>query len=349
MQDTIEWQKNNIPVLAVAGNSGSGKTTLIEKVLPHLVNRGLRVAVIKHDVHGLNVDHPGKDSARLFEAGADVYLSGPDETFLRRHSYQSSSLSTTISQLAPMYDLIMVEGFKQSPLRKVWLLGEGEKPPIEKNNLIHVLERNVDRAAWLLGYIDKWLPRQWHQTQVFGAILIDDKRTDMRQAKYLIEVNGRVWLEHIIEQLKDVVDEIVIIGTGDIASHISAVRLPEVPDLSGPLSGILAAMRWAPYKSWLMCTCDLPHLSTDVLRWLLNARAPGHWGVLPRIGKEAVEPLLAYYDWRAARIFEDIAAQGGCKQSLIAQHEKISTPNPPVELTSAWAKLSIPEDKYSNS
>ncbi len=339
MTATVAWTETNVPVLAVAGNSGSGKTTLIEKVLPELIGRRLRVAVIKHDVHGLNVDHPGKDSARLFEAGADVFLQGPDESLIRRHDCQAASLSTTILRLSPMYDLVLVEGFKQSPLRQVWLLGEGEKAPLERPNIVGMLDRNMDRAAWLLDYIDEWLPIKWLQTPVFGAVLIGGKSTRTAQPKHLIEVNGKCLLEHTIDQLKDVVDEVVVVGAGEMPSHLSAARLPDVLDLSGPLSGILAATRWAPHASWLMCGCDLPQLSTDALRWLLNQRTAGVWGVLPYPGKKGVEPLLAYYDWRAGRLFEDIAADGKRAPHLIAQHEKVSTPCPSVALTSAWMNV----------
>ena len=42
---------NHIPVIAFAAYSGTGKTTLIEKLVRELKNRGLRLAVIKHDGH----------------------------------------------------------------------------------------------------------------------------------------------------------------------------------------------------------------------------------------------------------------------------------------------------------
>lgn len=347
MIGSVKLHKYNTPVLAVAGNSGSGKTTLIEKVLPELIAKGLRVAVIKHDVHGLNVDHPGKDSARLFEAGADIFLQGPDECLLRSHDCQSAALATAILRVSPMHDLVIVEGFKQSPLQKVWLLAEGQGPPVERQNIVGVLDRNIDRAGWLLDYIDEWLPTQWMQPKVFGAILIGGKSTRMGQPKHLIEVNGEAWLEYTIEQLKSVVDEVVIVGTGDIPAHISAVRLPDVQDLSGPLSGILAAMRWAPNAGWLVCACDLPQVSSDALRWLLNNRGPGVWGVVPRFVSESVEPLLAYYDWRAGRLFESIAAEGGHAPHLISRHSSVVTPRPPADLASAWTNVNSPDEMSS--
>ena len=58
-------------VLAVSGLHNSGKTTLLEKLLPALRSRGLKVGIIKHDGHDFTPDVPGTDSYRLREAGAD--------------------------------------------------------------------------------------------------------------------------------------------------------------------------------------------------------------------------------------------------------------------------------------
>jgi len=57
-----------------AGFSGNGKTTLIEKLIPLLVARGLRVSLIKHAHHAFDVDQPGKDSYRHREAGCNEVL-----------------------------------------------------------------------------------------------------------------------------------------------------------------------------------------------------------------------------------------------------------------------------------
>ena len=58
-------------VLAISGVHNSGKTTLLEKLLPVLRSRWLKVGVIKHDGHDFTPDVPGTDSYRLREAGAE--------------------------------------------------------------------------------------------------------------------------------------------------------------------------------------------------------------------------------------------------------------------------------------
>ena len=50
------------PLVSIVGKSDSGKTTFIEKLVPQLVRLGCRVGTVKHDVHGFDIDHPGKDS-----------------------------------------------------------------------------------------------------------------------------------------------------------------------------------------------------------------------------------------------------------------------------------------------
>ena len=61
-----------IPVISFIGRSGVGKTTYLEKLIAELKKRGYRVGVIKHDIHGFEMDRPGKDTWRHAQAGADV-------------------------------------------------------------------------------------------------------------------------------------------------------------------------------------------------------------------------------------------------------------------------------------
>ena len=71
-----------VPVLGLAARSGTGMTTLLERLIPALRAAGVRVAVIKHSHHDIELDRPGKDSHRLREAGADqIMLASPYRSF----------------------------------------------------------------------------------------------------------------------------------------------------------------------------------------------------------------------------------------------------------------------------
>ena len=70
---------NQIPLLGITGYSGSGKTTLLEKLIPELIARHIRVSVIKHSHHNMQVDKEGKDSWRMKEAGSSQVILANDE------------------------------------------------------------------------------------------------------------------------------------------------------------------------------------------------------------------------------------------------------------------------------
>ena len=108
-------------IFGFAGFSGSGKTTLIEKLLPVLTGRGLRVSLIKHAHHGFDVDRPGKDSYRHREAGCSEVLVSSSNRWALMHELRGApepSLDELAAKLSPC-DLVLIEGFKHDPIPKL--------------------------------------------------------------------------------------------------------------------------------------------------------------------------------------------------------------------------------------
>lgn len=107
------------PLLSFVAKSGSGKTTLIEKLIPQLKQRGLRVAVVKHHAHTSSVDIPGKDTWRFGEAGADIVAVSSPAEFAQ---FQRVARELTLAEIAARIqnvDLILTEGFKREPVPKI--------------------------------------------------------------------------------------------------------------------------------------------------------------------------------------------------------------------------------------
>src|SRR4051812_12769439 len=101
-------------VIGLAGWSGAGKTTLLSRLIPHLLEQGLRVSVIKHAHHGFDVDVPGKDSWMHRQAGATEVLVSSSRRWALMHELREGSepqLPDLLKRLSPV-DLVLVEGFK---------------------------------------------------------------------------------------------------------------------------------------------------------------------------------------------------------------------------------------------
>jgi molybdopterin-guanine dinucleotide biosynthesis protein B len=118
------WERSGtdgMKVFGFAGWSGSGKTTLIERLVPALVARGLRVSVIKHAHHDFDIDKPGKDSHRFREAGSAEVLISSGTRWALMHEHRGApepALPELLGHLSAV-DLVLVEGFKRDPLPKL--------------------------------------------------------------------------------------------------------------------------------------------------------------------------------------------------------------------------------------
>ena len=119
-------------VIGIVGTSGSGKTTLLEVLLTQLAALKLRVNIIKHSHHDLELEPPRKDSARLRLAGAAEVLVASPYRFAIVHELRGAPEPTLDEQLARMgpADLTLVEGFKSYPYDKleVYRLENGRPP-----------------------------------------------------------------------------------------------------------------------------------------------------------------------------------------------------------------------------
>jgi molybdopterin-guanine dinucleotide biosynthesis protein B len=108
-----------------AQTSNSGKTTLICRLIPALAQLGIRVSVIKHTHHQIQIDHPGKDSFQIRQAGAVQTLVGDAKNWAlisQTHINQADAdeLDYLLQQLdTSMCDLVLLEGFKQAPVAKI--------------------------------------------------------------------------------------------------------------------------------------------------------------------------------------------------------------------------------------
>ena len=113
--------ENEMKVIGLAGWSGAGKTTLLSRVIPHLLREGLRVSVIKHAHHAFDVDVPGKDSWVHRQAGATEVLVSSANRWALMHELRGADESRLPELLAKMsqVDLVVVEGFKREPHRKI--------------------------------------------------------------------------------------------------------------------------------------------------------------------------------------------------------------------------------------
>jgi molybdopterin-guanine dinucleotide biosynthesis adapter protein len=108
------------PIVSLIGKANSGKTTLLEKLIPALTVRNVRVGTVKHHIHAFDMDTPGKDTWRHKRAGARVVaLSSPTGLGVIRDTDRDIPLVEMVSRYFDDVDLVITEGYKTGPAPKI--------------------------------------------------------------------------------------------------------------------------------------------------------------------------------------------------------------------------------------
>ena len=141
-----------IPIVSIVGRSSTGKTTLIEKLIPELKRRGYRVATIKHNIHGFDIDHEGKDSWRHKKAGASLtVVASPHRIAVIEDASKDYELSELRDRYIRDVDIVLSEGFKRNPHPKIEVVRSAMRhSPLSsrEDNLIAIVsDKPVDRGV----------------------------------------------------------------------------------------------------------------------------------------------------------------------------------------------------------
>jgi molybdopterin-guanine dinucleotide biosynthesis protein B len=115
------------PLFGVTGWKNAGKTTLMVRLIGELTGRGYAVSVIKHAHAKFEIDHEGRDSFKMREAGAcQVALSSPRRFALMRELGDAPEMSfeEVLAHAGPC-DLVLIEGFKRENFPKIEIRRDG--------------------------------------------------------------------------------------------------------------------------------------------------------------------------------------------------------------------------------
>jgi len=340
------------PILCVSGPSGGGKTRLLERAIPLLAGRGLRVGAVKHAGH-VDAAAPGKDSERLAAAGAAPAVALGGRAFVAAGLSAEADVLDVVGAFCGGCDLVLAEGFRRTPFDKI-LVGSDDPAfaQPEGTRLIVADGREADfardDAEGVADWIARWLDRRRARREgLIGAVLAGGRSRRMGTDKSRLVLGGRGVLARLYDLLADRLGEAWVIG-----------RRPEADDLprgarwhldlqagQGPLGGVATALAVAEGRGACVVGCDMPLLGGELLDVLLVGRdraAPATAPVHPETGEP--EPLAAVYEAAALGGIERALAEGrrGAREWLDgAGARRLEIP---AALAGQLANVNTPED-----
>lgn len=129
------------PVISVCGIKNSGKTTMLEKLIPELISRGLKVAVFKNGGH-FTPDTPGTDTYRFLEVGASSTAFFDDTQYQVSRKYLPPY--DELFAMFPDADLLLVEGLRGTALPKLEIIkpDDDRSPALSEDKVLGYIAEN---------------------------------------------------------------------------------------------------------------------------------------------------------------------------------------------------------------
>ena len=102
-------------------------------------------------------------------------------------------------------------------------------------------------------------------------ILAGGKSKRMGEDKSLMKLNGKSFLQHIIEACEHISKSIAIVGKKNVHQKYGYPVYEDIYQNLGPLGGLYTGLMKSDYDVNLVLSCDVPLIKTDLLLKLLDA------------------------------------------------------------------------------
>jgi molybdopterin-guanine dinucleotide biosynthesis protein A len=147
------------------------------------------------------------------------------------------------------------------------------------------------------------------------AIQAGGQSTRMGRDKALVKLHGKPLIEHVLEQVHDLGNDLLITTNSPKKLEYLGVRLvhDRIPG-AGALYGLETALLAAEGDYALLVACDAPFISRRLLEYLIDLRSLGDV-IIPKKG-DRYEPLQAVYNRTSCLPAVSQALQSGEKRMI---------------------------------
>ncbi|WP_372947445.1 molybdenum cofactor guanylyltransferase [Mariniphaga sp.] len=177
--------------------------------------------------------------------------------------------------------------------------------------------------------------------EVTAIILAGGKSSRMGREKGLAGFNGKPLVQSAIDVCKQITSEIFI-STGN--ADYSRFGFPLIPDNfreHGPIGGIEAGLTAAKTSGILVCPCDMPGISLEILKRILH-QTEGKRAVVAASVQGKVFPVLGWYSKTALSVVQKQIEKGDFK--LMALLNELQAETVVVADDEALLNINYPHD-----
>ena len=120
--------------------------------------------------------------------------------------------------------------------------------------------------------------------KITGIILSGGKSIRMGQDKGLLEINGKPMIQHVIDHVKPICNQILISANTEDYKRFGYPVIPDVVKDTGPAGGLISCLPQSESRKNIIISCDLPFASTEFIVRLLELSG-GYDITIPMTGR----------------------------------------------------------------
>lgn len=145
--------------------------------------------------------------------------------------------------------------------------------------------------------------------KIAGIVLAGGRSSRFGEPKALANWQGKTFIEHSIEALKEVVTDMVVISHSDITDELShMLNVPVIEDLAlykgnGPLAGLVTGMEYVSADWYIVAPCDTPNVSKEWALELIERAEEAYEAIVP-LAEGRKQPLLGLYHYKVKEKIE---------------------------------------------
>lgn len=148
--------------------------------------------------------------------------------------------------------------------------------------------------------------------EITGAILAGGASTRMGFNKAFIEIGGEAIIKRSLKVLKEVFNRVIIVATNPLLyESLDCMVATDIYRGAGSLGGLYTALFHAPGDYLFVVACDMPYLSKDCVRRIIEGRGSSDAYVPFIDGK--LHPLHGLYSKRCIRKAEEMIKGGNLR------------------------------------
>ena len=138
---------------------------------------------------------------------------------------------------------------------------------------------------------------------ITGIILAGGKSSRMGSDKGFLILNEASFIYHIIEALKPLVSDIIIVSNNQDYNVFGYRRVEDIIQNAGPLAGLYSGLSHSETTYNLVLSCDVPLIKTTVLNMLIEGFDDA-FDCIQLQSQNKTMPLIALYKKKCMHTFK---------------------------------------------